>query len=71
MIRIKIKINLVIFATHISDYKCGEFHITPVITLSWPNKDIKSKADNGLALAFEWGFWALCVGYAYNKLPTK
>lgn len=62
-----------LFTQRIADYKCGEFHITPVITLAWPTKEILKEEKEDLSMehynvfmfciALEWGFWAVTVGY--------
>lgn len=62
-----------LFTQRIADYKCGEFHITPVITLAWPIPEILTEEKQCLemqsyhvfmfAIALEWGFWAVTIGY--------
>jgi hypothetical protein len=48
-----------------ADYECREFHLTPVLTLSWTNTKELTNIQGGLVIAIEWGFWAAYVGYAY------
>ena len=48
-----------------ADYECREFHITPVLTLSWPNTEELTNVKGGYVIAVEWGFWAAYIGYAY------
>ena len=50
------KINLM----PISDYKCGDFHITPVLTFSRP-QERHSNIKWGFGIALEWGYWALIL----------
>lgn len=45
-----------------ADYKCGEFHLTPVLTLAWPTDMPNIKI--AYAIALEWGFWAVYIGLA-------
>lgn len=61
-----------IFTQFIADYKGGEFHITPVLTLAWPDEKTKDGSEEMKAhlnqfimfcFAFEWGFWAVTIGY--------
>ena len=42
----------------IQDFECGEFHIIPTLTYSYPTKEMRVK---GFALALEWGFWAVML----------
>lgn len=59
-----------IILSAISDYTCGEFHLTPVITLAWPRQEDKEHFENidkSCVIAFEWGFWAVYGGFAIVK----
>ena len=59
-----------IILSAISDYKCGEFHVTPVITLAWPREEDREHFENinkSYVIAFEWGFWAVYGGFATVK----
>ena len=46
-----------------TDYYCGEFNITPVITWTWPVEQLDN-IRNGYAIAISWGFWDIMIGYA-------
>lgn len=46
------------------DYECRDFHLTPVLTLSWPNTKELTNVKGGLVIAIEWGFWAAYIGCA-------
>jgi len=54
-----------VFIQAASRYKNGEFHITPVLTLSWPQEHL----DLGFsfALELEWGLWVIMLGYIHNN----
>lgn len=63
-----------LFYQAIADYKCGEFHLTPVLTLAWPKEPITAVLFGYkvkvlmFGVAIEWGFWAFLIGYQKYKL---
>jgi hypothetical protein len=64
MITIPIQKNGVhLFLSARTDLKAREFHITPVLTLSWPPEEYKDRLK-GFILGLEWGVWVASVGAA-------
>lgn len=62
------RVHIILNAIH--DYECSEFHITPVLTYAWPPKNEKENfptISSAFMVAFEWGLWAVCIGFAFTK----